>query len=90
MKRKPYVVVLVLAALIVLSGFMALAQEEPTFTREQLQAMANARDDAPKVGDVAPLFRLELRFNDMNNEKYIDLNDLVGTQPIMLIFGSYT
>ena len=90
MKRKPYVVVLVLAALIVVSSPMAVAQEEPTFTKEQMQAMANAKDDAPKVGDVAPLFKLDLRFNDTANEKYIDLNNQVGTQPIMLIFGSYT
>ncbi len=90
MKRKPYVVVLVLTALIAMSTLMAVAQEEPRFTREQMQAMANAKDDAPKVGDVAPLFKLDLRFNDTANEKYIDLNDQVGTQPIMLIFGSYT
>ncbi len=90
MKRYSSVVVLVLAALIVMSTLVAVAQEQPTFTREQMQAMANAKDDAPKVGDVAPLFKLDLRFNDTSNEKYIDLNDQVGTQPIMLIFGSYT
>ncbi len=90
MKRNPSVVVLVLAALIVMSALMAVAQEQPRFTKEQLQAMANAKDDAPKVGDVAPLFKLELKFNDIANEKNIDLNKQVGTQPIMLIFGSYT
>ncbi len=90
MKRYSSVVVLVLAALMVMSTLMAVAQEQPSFTREQMQAMANAKDDAPKVGDVAPLFKLDLRFNDTANEKYIDLNNQVGTQPIMLIFGSYT
>ena len=90
MNRKPYVVVFFLAALVGMFSLITVAQEEPTFTREQMQAMANAQDDAPKVGDVAPLFKLDLRFNDTANEKYIDLNEQVGTQPIMLIFGSYT
>ncbi len=55
-----------------------------------VSAQQNMDDGTPKVGDVAPLFKLDLRFNDFAKEKSIDLNDQVGNQPIVLIFGSYT
>ena len=59
-------------------------------TMQQLLVERNADDGAPKVGDIAPLFKLDLKFNDFANEKSIDLSKQVGYQPIVLIFGSYT
>ena len=60
------------------------------FSTCSVAAQRNMDDGAPKVGDVAPLFKLDLKFNDFADEKSIDLNTHVGDQPIVLIFGSYT
>jgi len=73
--KKHFAVIIVIA--IMLTSLSAIAQR-------------NMDDGAPKVGDVAPLFKLDLKFNDFANEKSIDLNNQVGDQPIVLIFGSYT
>ena len=93
MMRKPHFVMLTTAVLIVTLAMIAGAQDQqrkqPMMSKEMMAKMM-ADDGAPKVGDVAPLFKLDLRFNDWNNEKSIDLNEQVGDQPIVLIFGSYT
>ena len=70
-----------------LVAVISLAIVVSTFS---VAAQQNKTDGAPKVGDVAPLFKLDLKFNDFANEKSIDLNTQVGDQPIVLIFGSYT
>jgi hypothetical protein len=80
------------ASVVFLAVFAAPAgsQTQSKPTMQQLLANRNADDGAPKVGDVAPLFNLDLRFNGSANEKSVDLNQQVGRQPILLIFGSYT
>jgi hypothetical protein len=47
---------------------------------------ARGKKKAPKVGDVAPLFKLP----QIHGAAAIDLNDIVGSRPIVLFFGSYT
>lgn len=41
---------------------------------------------APKLGDVAPAFKLR----DVNGENPIRLSDYRGKRPVALIFGSFT
>lgn len=93
MMRKPFMVLSAIAVFIAALAVMAGAQDQPrkmpTMSKEMMEKMM-ADDGAPKVGDVAPLFKLDLRFNDWNDEKSIDLNEQVGKRPILLIFGSYT
>ncbi len=43
-------------------------------------------DDAPKVGDVAPVFTLKSH----DGESETDLAAFAGERPVVLIFGSYT
>ncbi|MCP5053336.1 MAG: hypothetical protein GY940_39595 [bacterium] len=45
-------------------------------------------DNAPKVGDKAPVFKLKLLYD--KEEKAVDINDYNGKRPVALIFGSYT
>jgi len=45
-----------------------------------------ADDGAPKVGDMAPLFKLKL----LNSKKEVDIKEFIGKKPLILIFGSYT
>lgn len=68
----------------------AKSQDKPKQDLQQLMANRNADDGAPKAGDAAPLFKLDLKFNDYDNEGSISLKEQVGKQPILLIFGSYT
>ena len=93
MMRKPTMVLIaaavLIAALTVLAGAQDQPKQMPKISKEMMAKMM-ADDGAPKVGDVAPLFKLDLRFNDWDDEKSIDLNEQVGKQPILLIFGSYT
>ena len=86
--RKPFYVILALGWFLTAFALMGGAQDQQG--KMQMSANMNADDGAPKVGDVAPLFKLDLRFNDRNNEKSIDLHSLAGKQPIVLLFGSYT
>lgn len=48
--------------------------------QEELDALA------PKVGDIAPDFKLY----DVSGEKAVRLSDFRGQKPVALIFGSYT
>jgi peroxiredoxin len=41
---------------------------------------------APKIGDVAPDFKL----NDSNGEYPVSLYDFRGQKPVALVFGSFT
>ena len=41
---------------------------------------------APKRGDLAPIFKLK----SVDGSLEVDIGSLVGTKPIVLIFGSYT
>lgn len=45
------------------------------------------RDDgAPKVGEMAPLFKL----GSLDGKSEMDLKSFAGKRPVVLIFGSYT
>jgi len=44
------------------------------------------RKAAPKVGDVAPVFKLKM----LDSEKVVDLKGLAAKRPVLLFFGSYT
>ena len=46
----------------------------------------NQDDGAPKVGDIAPTFKLKT----LDGAGEVDLTPLIGKRPIILIFGSYT
>ncbi|MGI9517153.1 MAG: hypothetical protein ACR2NP_08915 [Pirellulaceae bacterium] len=43
-------------------------------------------DNAPKVGDVAPVFTL----NSLDGESETDIASFQGDRPVVLFFGSYT
>ena len=43
-------------------------------------------DDAPKVGDVAPVFTLK----SLDGKSETDLASFKGKKPVLLFFGSYT
>ena len=43
-------------------------------------------DDAPKIGDVAPTFKLK----SLEGESETNLADYKGEKPVLLFFGSYT
>ena len=91
--RKPFMVLLAIAVFVAAFAVVAGAQDQPRkqpMMSKEMMAKMMADDGAPKVGDVAPLFKLDLRFNDWDDEKSIDLNKQVGKQPIVLLFGSYT
>jgi len=90
MKHFSVFMALVLALSLLVLPAQSQNKPKPKFDMEAMMARANADDGAPKIGDVAPLFKLDLKFNDFDNEKNIDLNEQVGKQPIVLIFGSYT
>jgi len=87
---KHFAAFIALSIMLSILAVPAQSQNKPKPDIQQLMANRNADDGAPKVGDVAPLFKLDLKFNDFDNEKSIDLNKQVGDQPVVLIFGSYT
>ena len=44
------------------------------------------QDNAPKVGDVAPVFTLK----SLDGESETDIGSFNGEKPVVLFFGSYT
>ena len=80
MRQKSRIFLTLFLALILLSANLLAQQSQ----RRRMRVRAD--DGAPKVGDVAPLFKLKL----LDGKKEVDLNELVGKKPIILIFGSYT
>ncbi len=42
--------------------------------------------NAPKVGDLAPDFKL----TDVSGEQQVRLSDFRGSKPVALVFGSFT
>ena len=46
----------------------------------------NRPDDAPRVGDMAPVFTLK----SLDGESETDLESFRGDKPVVLFFGSYT
>jgi len=52
-----------------------------------LSMSAWVQSGGPKVGDIAPDFKLNLL---TDSEKEIQLSRFKGNKPVVLIFGSYT
>ena len=50
------------------------------------QQRGQQQDDAPQVGDVAPVFTLK----SLDGESETDIASFKGEKPIVLLFGSYT
>ena len=70
------IVFLLLAAAVVLAAMSAPAEAQ----------RGRRSDDAPKVGEVAPNFKLKM----LNGETEVELAGFAGKTPVVLIFGSYT
>ena len=67
-----------------MTGRPVLAQQK---TEQQTQPRRWDRDDgAPKVGEVAPTFKLL----SLDGKNETDLNSFRGKRPVILCFGSYT
>ena len=85
---------LVPSLLLAMAGGQAIAQEEDGAERrgergQRRQGMRERMmrdDDAPKVGDVAPVFTLK----SLDGKSETDLASFKGKKPVLLFFGSYT
>ena len=66
------------------SGWAQDRPGEGASTRPQREA--RAPDDAPKVGDEAPLFTLK----SLDGTEETDLASFRDQRPVILFFGSYT
>ncbi len=77
------------ALILALGSAELLAQEDEDGSRRRRQGMRERmmRDDnAPKVGDVAPVFTLK----SLDGKSETDLASFKGKKPVLLFFGSYT
>ena len=77
------------ALILALGSAELLAQEDGDGSRRRRQGMRERmmRDDnAPKVGDVAPVFTLK----SLDGKSETDLASFKGKRPVLLFFGSYT
>ena len=77
------------ALILVLGSAELLAQEDGDGSRRRRQGMRGRMmrdDDAPKVGDVAPVFTLK----SLDGKSETDLASFKGQKPVLLFFGSYT
>ena len=93
---KQWKLMLVPSLLLALAGGQAFAQEDDDGARRQRrQGQASPshgrermiRDDnAPKVGDVAPVFTIR----SLDGKSETDLGSFKGKKPVLLFFGSYT
>ncbi len=81
---------LVPSLLLAMAGGNAVAQEGDDGARRQRRQGMRERmmrdDDAPKVGDVAPVFTLK----SLDGKSETDLASFKGKKPVLLFFGSYT
>ena len=74
--------VLALTFLLVQGAAQAQDQDRRSAMRKRM-----TRDDgAPKVGEIAPVFKLE----SLDGKSGFDLKSARGKRPVVLIFGSYT
>ncbi len=87
---KQWKLMLVQSLLLALAGGQAVAQdednEERRGRRDQMRERMMRDDDAPKVGDVAPVFTLK----SLDGKSETDLASFKGKKPVLLFFGSYT
>lgn len=81
---------LVPSLLLAMAGGQAVAQEDDDGERRQRRQGMRERmmrdDNAPKVGDVAPVFTLK----SLDGKSETDLASFKGKKPVLLFFGSYT
>ena len=73
---------------LLLIGGVTVAQEDKNREgrRAKMRKRVSRDDGAPKIGDVAPTFKL--KSPDGKNET--DLASFKGSKPVVLFFGSYT
>ena len=87
---KQWKLMLVPSLLLAMAGGQAIAQDEDNEERRQRRQGMRARmmrdDNAPKVGDVAPVFTLK----SLDGKSETDLASFKGKKPVLLFFGSYT
>ena len=87
---KQWKLMLVPSLLLAMAGGQAVAQEDDDGERRQRRQGMRERmmrdDDAPKVGDVAPVFTLK----SLDGKSETDLASFKGKKPVLLFFGSYT
>jgi len=79
-------IILVLATAAILSPPVTAQPRHKDDMRRMMKGHKNAKDAAPKVGDDAPNFKLEMHDGD----KVVELSSLKGKKPVVLVFGSYT
>lgn len=61
-------------------------KDKPAESRGRGPRTERSGKPAPKVGEVAPLFKLKM----LDSEKVVDLKGLAEKKPVLLFFGSYT
>ncbi len=77
------------ALILALGSAELLAQEDGDGSGRRRQGMRGRMmrdDDAPKVGDVAPVFTIK----SLDGKSETDLASFKGKKPVLLLFGSYT
>jgi hypothetical protein len=77
------------ALILALASAELLAQEDGDDSRRRRRGMRERMmrdDDAPKVGDVAPVFTLK----SLDGKSETSLASFKGRKPVLLFFGSYT
>ncbi|MFQ5603765.1 MAG: hypothetical protein ACE5HS_10900 [bacterium] len=82
MKHFVYLFIFFLAATYVSDEVFA----QRNFKRPARPGRTNRNDDAPKVGDTAPLFKLL----SLDGKDETDLASFRNKRPVVLFFGSYT
>ena len=87
---KQWKLMLVPSLLLALAGGQAFAQEDDDGKRRRRRQGMRERmmrdDNAPKVGDVAPVFTIK----SLDGKSETDLASFKGKKPVLLFFGSYT
>lgn len=65
---------------------IARAQDKPPPETQEMIEKQKREDLGPKVGDVAPNFKLKT----LDEKREIELARFKGSKPVVLVFGSYT
>ncbi len=88
MKRWP--ILLMPALLLAMAGQVPAQDDDDRSERRRrrgwMHEMMSRDDGAPKVGDLAPVFKLK----SLDGKRETDLAGFKGRRPVMLFFGSYT
>ena len=94
---KQWKLMLLPSLLLAMAGGQAIAQEDDGAERRGQRRQGRASpshgrerlmrdDDAPQVGDVAPVFTIK----SLDGKSETDLASFKGKKPVLLFFGSYT